>query len=255
MHDPRTILITGGSSGIGAALARHYAKPGRRILITGRDLGRLSAIVEAVRATDAEAQGVRMDVTDRAAMDRWIREIDAVQPIDLVIANAGISAGTGGGGETAEQARRIFAVNLDGVLNTVEPVIERMTGRGSGQIAIMSSLAAFRGFPGAPAYSASKAAVKTYGEALRGTLAPKGVRVCVLCPGFVKSAMTDANDFPMPLLMSAERAAKIIARGLARDRARIAFPFPMAFAAWLAGTLPPAAVDLVLSRLPEKASH
>jgi short-subunit dehydrogenase len=106
--------------------------------------------------------------------------------------------------------------------------------------------------PGAPAYSGSKAAVRVWGEGLRGDLLPQGVKVNVVMPGFIKSPMTDANRFPMPFLMSAEKAAGIIQRGLAADRARIAFPFPTAFVAWLMGALSPAIVDPLLRLLPKK---
>ena len=113
-------------------------------------------------------------------------------------------------------------------------------------------MAAFRGLPGSPAYAASKAAVKTYGEGLRGWLAEDGVRVSVICPGFFASRMTAANRYPMPLIMPAERAAAIVMRGLARDKARIAFPWPIYFLAWLLGALPPAWTDPLLVRAPRK---
>jgi short-subunit dehydrogenase len=128
-----------------------------------------------------------------------------------------------------------------------------MVRRGHGQIAIMSSLASFVGFPGAPAYCASKAAVRVWGEGLRGELAPHGVAVCVICPGFVVSRMTAANDFPMPLLMPVERAARIIVHGLARNRARIAFPWPMYAGVRLLAALPPGLAERLLRHAPRKA--
>jgi short-subunit dehydrogenase len=134
----------------------------------------------------------------------------------------------------------------------VLPALARMRARRNGQIAIMSSLAAFRGFPGAPAYSASKAAVRAWGEALRGRHARDGVAISVICPGFVISRMTADNPFPMPMLMSAERAARIIRRGLARDRGRIAFPWPMYALVRLVATLPDRLIDPLMRRLPEK---
>src|SRR4029450_4648353 len=124
-----------------------------------------------------------------------------------VIANAGISGGTHGGPETPEQTRAIFAVNLDGVLNVVLPTVPRMAARGRGQIAIISSLAGYRATRGAPAYSGSKAAVRVWGEGLRGDLLPQGVKLNVVMPGFIKSPMTDANRFSMPFLMCAATAA------------------------------------------------
>lgn len=250
--DPRSVLITGASSGIGAALARAYAGPGVRLALGGRDEGRLGEVAEACRAAGAEAVGTRVDVVDREAVAAWIAGADAAAPLDLVIANAGVSAGTGAGGETEAQARRIMAVNVDGVVNTVTPAVAAMQARGRGQVAIMSSLAAYRGFPGAPAYCASKAAVKVWGEALRGHLAGQGIGVSVICPGFVRSPMTSVNAFRMPMLVEADTAARIIRRDLARGRARIAFPRRLAAMVWLLAALPPGLTDRWLARLPGK---
>ncbi|MHA1151082.1 MAG: SDR family NAD(P)-dependent oxidoreductase [Alphaproteobacteria bacterium] len=252
---PASILITGASSGIGAALALAFAGPGIRLALTGRDQARLSAVAEACRAAGAEPRTATLDVCNGPAVAAWITEIDQNAPLELVIANAGVSAGTGGagsGGETEAQTRRIVETNLNGVFNTVLPAIDCMRPRGRGQIAIMSSLAAFRGFPGAPAYCASKAAVRVWGEALRGELHGAGIGVSVICPGYVRSPMTAVNDFPMPMLMDAERAARIIRRGLARDRPRIAFPWPLYAAVWLISALPPRLTDPLLRRLPKK---
>lgn len=255
LKDPQAILITGASSGIGAALAVVYAAPGRVLFLTGRHEGRLSSVGEHCRKRGAKVTTTALDVTDSAAMAEWIAAMDQARPLDLVIANAGISGGTdkAGGGEDISQARRIFAVNLDGVINTVMPAIACMRKRGRGQIALMSSLAGFRGFPGAPAYCASKAAVKAWGESLRGSLARDGIAVSVICPGFVRSPMTDINPFPMPLLMDTSRAAALIKRRLARDHARIAFPWPMYLLVWLIAALPPRLTDRLLARMPEKS--
>ena len=253
---PASILITGASSGIGAALALEFAGPGVRLALTGRDQGRLNAVAEACSKAGAEPRVAVLDVRARDALAAWIAEVDLAAPLDLAIANAGVSAGTGGAGgdagETEDQTRRVIATNLDGVLNTVLPVVARMRPRGRGQVAIMSSMAAFRGFPGAPAYCASKAAVRVWGEALRGDLHGAGIGVSVICPGYVRSRMTAVNDFPMPLLMDAERAARIIRRGLARNRSRIAFPWPLYAAVWLLSALPPRLTDPLLRRLPKK---
>jgi short-subunit dehydrogenase len=249
---PAHILITGASSGIGAALALAYARPGAHLALGGRNQERLAEVAARAEARGAGISTASVDVRDRDAAAAWVNASDDRAPLDLVIANAGISGGTHGGPETAEQTRAIFAVNLEGVLNVALPAIPRMTTRKRGQIAIISSLAAYRGFPGAPAYSGSKAAVKVWGEALRADLAPHGVKVNVVMPGFIRSPMTDANDFPMPFLMPADRAAEIIRRGLAANRARIAFPFPTAFLAWAMGTLSPLIADPILRMLPKK---
>ncbi len=247
------MLITGASSGIGTALALAYARPGALLSLAGRDEARLNGIATAAQSRGAEIEAAVLDVRDRDAMAAWVTAADRRRPVDLVIANAGISGGTHGGSESAEQTRAVFAVNLDGVLNTTLPLVPRMIARQSGQIALISSLAGHRGFPGAPAYCGSKAAVKVWGESLRGELSPHGVKVNVVMPGFIKTHMTDVNDFPMPFLMSAERAAEIIRKGLAKDRARIAFPWPMATMAWFVAMLSPAILDPLLRKLPKKS--
>lgn len=252
MRDPRSIVITGASSGIGGELARAYAAPGVALALSGRDSARLEAVAERCRAAGAAVETALVDAADRAAMAEWLSALDARAPVDLVIANAGISAGTGGGVESAEQARRIFQVNVDGVLNSVHPLLPGMQARRRGQIALMASLAGFRGMPGAPAYCASKAAVRVYGESLRGDLAGQGIGVTVICPGFVKSRMTAVNRFPMPFLMEAERAAQVIKSGLAHNKARIAFPWPMAAAVWLMAALPVGLTDVLLRQAPRK---
>lgn len=255
-ENPSCILITGASSGLGAALADAYAAPGIRLLLTGRNLERLKNVSESCRAKGAEVETDVLDVTDSESMARWITEEDKDRPIDVVIANAGISAGTGGNGmfdgETAQQSRRIFEANMMGVLNTIHPALPLMAARGHGQIAIISSLASFRGIPGAPSYSGSKAAVKTYGEALRGAMQKSGVGVSVICPGYIRTPMTDVNDFYMPQIMTAEKAASIIKRRLKKNPALLAFPNPFAMMVRLIGALPCWLTDPIFSKLPQK---
>jgi short-subunit dehydrogenase len=252
MHDPQSILITGASSGLGEALARGYARPGISLALTARNADRLEGVAAACRAAGALVTTATLDVTDAGAMATVIAAFDRDHPIDLAIANAGVSGGTLGGNESVEQTRRISAINIDGVLNTVAPLIAPMSQRRRGQIALMSSLAAFRGLPGAPAYCASKAWVRIWGEALRVDLAAANVEVSVICPGYVDTRMTQANNFHMPLLMTAERAARIVIRGLERNRARVAFPWPMYAAVRLLAALPAALVDPLLRRAPRK---
>lgn len=247
---PRSILITGASNGIGAALAIDYAAPGVFLALAARHAERLEAVAAQCRERGASVRTTTIDVTDGSALQAWIGTVDDEQPLDLVIANAGISAGTARSAESMEKVREIFAVNLGGLLNTIEPAIFRMRRRKKGQLALMSSIAGFRGLPGTAAYAASKAAVRSYGEGLRGQLWDDGIGVTVICPGYVVSGMTAVNTFPMPFIMPAERAARIVRRGLARNKARIAFPWPMYFVVWLLGALPPAWTDPLLRRLP-----
>jgi len=254
MKTPRHILITGASSGVGQALAGAYAQSGVVLFLCGRNTERLEEVGHDCRTRGAEIFIKTLNVEDPDVMETWVNDCDARHPLDLVIANAGISAGTGGpDGETDEQVRRIFDVNITGVLNTIHPAITRMRDRGRGQIAIMSSIAGFRGMPPAPAYSASKAAVKSYGEGLRGHLKHDGLEISVICPGYVKSRMTDANTFPMPFLMDAPKAAGIIKRGLACNQGRIVFPWPMHALVWLLSVMPSSWSDRLLGNLPKKA--
>lgn len=258
MRNPTSILITGASSGIGEALAHAFAEKGHFLALTGRDPERLEAVATVCRSKGAEVEARVLDVVDKAAMAAFVKEMDVRSPLDLVIANAGISAGTGSGTEGDSQARRIFAVNVEGVFNTAMPAIARFRqraspgARGVGQIAVVSSMAAFMGLPGAPAYCASKAAVRVWAEAQRYELAPYGIEVSVICPGFVRSRLTAANTFRMPLLMDADRAAGIIRRGLARNAARIAFPWRLYAVTRVGSALPDWIKDRVLGRMPRK---
>lgn len=246
------ILITGASSGIGAALAVEYAAPDVTLHLLGRNGERLQAVANDCRAKGATVRTARIDVTDKEAMSAYIESAFAAQPIDLVIANAGISAGTGGTEEPTEQVENIFAVNVGGMLNTVQPLVPMMRARRAGHIAIMSSLAGIRALPSCPAYSASKAAVRYYGDALRGMMKRDGVMVSVICPGYIHTPMTAVNNFYMPGAMGAERAALIIRCGLNRKKRRIAFPRRLYLPLWWLGCLSPMLTDWLFASLPCK---
>lgn len=247
-----SILITGGSSGIGRALATELAKPGVRITLTGRDQNRLNDAVQACRAKGADVEGHVLDVTDSHALAQLIDAADKARPLDLVIANAGISGGAGSDAKDADQTQRIIDINITGVINTVLPAVDAMRTHGRGRIGIVSSLAGFRGMPTAPAYSASKVAVKAWGDAIRPGLAKDGIGLSMIYPGFVESRITDANDFPMPMLMKAPRAAEIIHRGLADGKRAITFPWPMVLMMRLLSALPGPLFDALLARAPKK---
>lgn len=254
MNNPRSILITGASSGIGEALALHYAAPGITLFLHGRNAARLAAVAQACQHKGADARPHTGDVTDAQSLAAWITACEAACPLELVIANAGVSAGSGSLGETAEQVRQLFAVNIDGLVATIHPALPGMLARGRGQVAIISSLAGFRGLPSSPAYSASKACVRVYGEGLRGWLAGKNVQVNVVCPGYVRTRMTAVNDFPMPFIMNSDKAARRIAKGLAKNRSRIVFPLPLYLPLWLLTCLSPSLTDWFFARLPAKPS-
>lgn len=252
-----SVLITGASSGIGRALALECAGPGVVLHLAGRDAARLEATALPCRAKGAEARTTVLDVRDAAAMAAWI---GAAGRLDLVIANAGISAGTADGTpEGAAQVRAIFAVNLDGMLNTALPALAAMTMQPAGpdgvrgRIAVVASVAAFVAAPWSAAYCASKAAADawTVGSAVAAERA--GVQMTSLCPGYIRTAMTAGNAFPMPGLMDADRAARIMLRGIAAGRRRVAFPWWVAAAARLADLLPQRMVGAMMAGRPGKA--
>ena len=234
-------------------MAEAYAAPGMRLGLLARRENLLQALAAKLKMKGADVWVAAADVTQRESLARILEAADAQNPIDLLIANAGISGGTFGGGESDEQTRAIFAVNLEGAINSVLPLVPKMIARKRGQIALMASLAGFRGFPAAPAYCGSKAGLRVWGEGLRAELMAHNVEVNVICPGYVDTPMTAKNNFPMPFLMTPERAAKIMIEGLRANRARIAYPFQTAFFAWLLAALPPGWTDGLLSRLPKKA--
>ena len=186
-------------------------------------------------------------------MAAWVETADRTRALDLIIANAGISGGTGGRGEDSAQTRAIMATNVDGVLNTVLPAIPAMRDRGHGQVALVSSLAGILAMPGAPAYSASKAAVRAWGESLRGWLGRHGVHVSVICPGFIDTPLTRDNRYSMPFLIDADRAARIIVRALSRNQGMIVFPWPMAALVRFLAALPAALRTRLLTRAPKKS--
>jgi short-subunit dehydrogenase len=234
----RSVLISGASSGIGSALARYYAKPGVRLALTGRNVERLTAVADACRKASAEVSLSAADITDASATRQWVLSEDDQQPLDLVIANAGISGESGPVSPDAELATRIYTVNVLGMLNTVEPLLPRLIARRSGQIGIMASIAGFRGLPRGPAYSGSKAALIVQGEAWRVTMAEATVGVSVICPGYVRTPLTERHRFNLPFLLEPEDAARTIAAGLAANRARIIFPWQLRLAAWMFRALP-----------------
>jgi short-subunit dehydrogenase len=237
----KVVVITGASSGIGKELALRYAREHAVLGLIGRDPARLEAVAEQCRSLGADVQTGRIDVRNGAELAEWLVGFDTAHPVDLLIANAGVAAGTqeSGAHETADLAALQVETNLAGALNAVHPLLPRMLARSRGQIALMSSIAALVPLQDSPSYGATKAAILYYGQAMREALRGSGVGMSVICSGFFTSgAMAGNYRGWRPLEMSAQAAAERVARGLVSDRAVIAFPWLLAFGARIAGIMP-----------------
>ncbi len=248
----KTILITGASSGLGEALALAYAAPDTNLMLLGRNAPRLEKVAHECHARGAVVHTAIIDVRDAEKMREFIQRMDDLHPLDLVIANAGVSAGTFSGEDHFDAAQGVFDINLGGVLNTIHPILPRMVKRGAGHIAIISSLAGIVPWPGAAAYSASKAAVRYYGEALHGYVKRSGVGITVVCPGWIHTPLVAVNRFPMPFIMPSARAARIIQRAILQRKTRIAFPLRLYFMLRLLEAMPVFLVNRLVSLMPGK---
>jgi len=246
---PRHVLITGATGGLGQALAAHYAAPGRVLSLTGRDAARLSAIADTCAARGAHVVSRALDITDAEALGGWIVARDEEDPIDLLIANAGIGGAAvvpPPGGESGELARRILAVNTIGAINTVTPALPRMIARRRGHIAIVGSISGSIGMAQSPVYCASKGAVQIYADGLRRLVRRHGLRVTCVLPGFIDTPMSRSLDMPRPWCWPAERAARRIAADIARGARRSIFPWQLRAGIGLQNYLPAALTDFIL---------
>ena len=241
------VVITGASSGIGEALARHYA-PGSEALalISRREVD--------PRAFSSNAVCYAIDVTDEASLGRAAADFTTrFGPPDLVIANAGISSGTSGedAGDLAK-LRKVLEVNVTGLAATLSAFAPAMRKAGRGTLAGVASVAGFRGLPGNGAYCASKSAAITWMESLRAELHGSGVSVVCICPGYIDTPMTRVNRFRMPFLISADDAARRIARAIAAKRRLAVIPWPMALVSLGLRAIPGWLYDRIAARAPRK---
>tara|TARA_Y100001970_G_scaffold294331_1_gene450813 strand:- start:120484 stop:121257 length:774 start_codon:yes stop_codon:yes gene_type:complete len=224
MKNPRSILITGASSGIGEALAKKYSGPGVLLGLTGRNMQRLSDVAKVCEKLGAEVVFETIDVQNRIKMHDFIRRLERKKSIDLVFANAGISNSTASSKLNYEDIEdEIVAVNILGVLNTVRPALELMKLHQNGQIVIISSLAAYSPTPGAAIYGATKVAIKNLGLALRTENREFNIGITVICPGFVDTLMTENLIHPL-FIISSKKAANIIYKKIIKNPKIISFP-------------------------------
>lgn len=245
------VFLTGASSGIGEALARHYAAAGATLGLAARRGDRLAELADGLPGDHA---CYPLDVTDAAALQDAAADFVARFGCpDVVIANAGISVGTlGDEAEDLPALRRIFDTNVNGMAQTFQPFIAAMKSAGRGRLVGIASVAGIRGLPGAGAYSASKAAAITYLEALRVELRGSGVRVVTIAPGYIATPMTAANPYPMPFLMPAHLAAPRFARAIERGTSYVVIPWQMGVVAKLMRVLPNPVFDALFARAGRK---
>jgi short-subunit dehydrogenase len=235
-------LVTGASSGIGLALARRLAKRGFEVWLGARRKPALDALADEIRAAGGAATSVTLDVSQPEATEAAVSALDAaVGGFDLVVANAGIGGEqTPAHRQTLAGARATIETNYLGALATILPVVPGMVKRGRGHVAAVTSLAGEIALPAAVDYGTSKCALSVFLASATPDLEPLGVAVTDVRPGFVRTPLTDKNQFEMPFLVELEDAARIIDEGLAKRRRVIRFPLPLTLAISGGNALPAA---------------
>ena len=224
----KVIWITGAGKGIGRALAKHYASAGWIVAASARTEADLGTLAEEV--PNGNVKPFSLDVTDQAATAETVRRIESeLGIVDMAIFNAGTHLPTNAEGFSVGEFRQLVETNLMGSVNGLEPIMKTFLARGGGHIAVVASLAGYRGLPGAAAYGATKAALINMCEALKPDLERSGVKLSLINPGFVETPLTAQNDFPMPFLIPVDEAVAQIVRGLERSNFEIAFPGRFAF--------------------------
>ncbi|NRB11204.1 MAG: SDR family NAD(P)-dependent oxidoreductase [Rickettsiaceae bacterium] len=250
----KSIIITGASSGLGKALAIKYSQSNNniRLFLLARNNKRLDQVVEICKNNGAFVFPFIVNVEDKEELSKIINDIAKHYGIDYIYAVAGVSAGTLDGMETNVQVEKIFATNLNGVLNTIMPAIPKMIERRSGKIILISSMAGLLGLSSSPSYSASKSAVIAFGQGLAGYLKQYNIDVSIIIPGYIKTPMTEVNNFPMPFMISAEKAATKIIQNVDKGKIIIAFPLTTYFMLKLLNLLPGKLIRYINSKMPGK---
>ncbi|HYG10902.1 MAG TPA: SDR family NAD(P)-dependent oxidoreductase [Pyrinomonadaceae bacterium] len=245
----RTVLITGASSGIGEALAVEFGRRGASVGLLARRAEVLREVAGKVEAAGGRALAVAVDVRDAGEVKlAAAKVVERFGRVDVLVANAGKGEITLARSFNIETATQVLSVNLLGAMNSVAAVLPEMLERGSGQIVGISSLAAYRGFPGSGAYCASKAALSTFFESLRVELRPSNIYVTTIHPGFIDTPMTRGRNRKMPFLLDVEPAARLMLRAIEARRRTYAFPWQLATIARVGRWLPAVLYDRMLAR-------
>lgn len=260
-HNAPLVFITGASSGIGQALAQACLRRGWRVALVARRADALQAQIQAwsqdLPSLALRARAFAADVCDHESLQQAAQDCIAQMGVpDIVIANAGISLGVDTSQrEDLEVMRKVLDTNVLGVAASFQPFVQPMRERGHGQLVGIASVAGIRGLPGHAAYCASKAAVISYCESLRGELREVGIRVSTIAPGYVATPLTSRNRYPMPFLMSADAFAEQALRAVTERVSYRVIPWPMGLVAKLLRLLPDALFDRVLRGRPRKHRH
>lgn len=246
----RTALVTGASSGIGAALSKRLAKEGVEVVLAARRAPELEALAAEIRAEGGRARSLELDVTRPDDAVARVRAVDEeIGGLDLVVANAGIGWPQPARTLTWESCAQVFATNFMGSMATLTAVLPRMVERGRGHLVGMSSMIVYAPAPGGSAYRATKCGLTGFLENVRAELGGSGVHATVVHPGFVQTPMADAFTVKPPIVLTAERSADIVVRKLAKRPARIDFPLSVVLAMRLMGALPAFVRDAIVRRV------
>lgn len=236
---PRTMIITGASSGIGAALAELAADRGYSVGVIARRADRLQTLTSKIQAAGGSAAWATADVTDADGVQQAIDQLEAaLGPCDTLVANAGILMLSTSHKLRPERVLDQMRVNFDGVVHSIHAVLPGMLERQSGRICAVSSVAGFRGIGNWAGYSATKAAVNALMESYRIELGPEGIVCTTICPGYIASEMTDGFSGPKPFMISSERAARHILAAVEDGASQVVFPWQMAGLMGVAKVLP-----------------
>ena len=248
------VFLTGASTGIGEAFARHYAARGAQLGLVARSADKLEALAASLVSSAPSAAVYAVDVRDRAALDAAGKDFIARFGVpDIVIANAGVSKGTlTEHAEDIDVFQQIFDINMIGMVNTFHPFVVPMRDTKRGTLVGIASIAGFRGIPGGGAYSASKAAAITYCESLRVEMRESGVSVVTICPGYIRTPMTAVNRFKMPFLIGVEDAVERFSRAIDAKKSFAVIPWQMGVLARILHLLPNWLYDRVFTRMPRK---
>lgn len=253
----KRIWIIGASSGIGEALAYELGRRGAVLALSARRLELLHKVERSIREAGGRAHVFPADVTRRQDLRETAQKIEKeLGPLDILIANAGSHIETTPLRFNSEEYLSLMQLNYGGMLHSIEAVLPEMIARKSGHIVAVASLSGYRGLPTAGAYGASKSAMIHFLESFRFHVEEVGLSVSIVNPGFVRTPLTDKNDFPMPFLMEPEPAARIVCNGIEKRKKEISFPFPFNYLLKCARVLPyplySILVKMLWSRMPRK---